>query len=163
MLTPFATAYVDLQSPAGIGIGALVFNYDGDIYASDESRMLAEMGDTTFRLGTVFESTFADVITSEKLLEPIVESMTEGVPMCSDCAFQPWCGADPVFHHARHGGPVGFKPDSDFCEKHVSAFCISSRCSKRVATQRVPPRSQRVPSCPRPRSMSMTSLVSRGQ
>jgi hypothetical protein len=38
-----------------IGIGALVYNYDGDIYASDEGRMLAEMGDRTFRLGSVHD------------------------------------------------------------------------------------------------------------
>jgi hypothetical protein len=28
--------YVDLMSPAGIGIGAVVYNYDGHVYASDE-------------------------------------------------------------------------------------------------------------------------------
>src|SRR6185437_5295053 len=56
MLTPFHPGYVDLMSPAGIGIGALVYNYDGSVYASDESRMLAEMGDQTFRLGTVRDS-----------------------------------------------------------------------------------------------------------
>ena len=47
MLTPFATGYVDLQSPAGAGISALVYNYDGKVFASDEGRMLAEMGDKT--------------------------------------------------------------------------------------------------------------------
>jgi His-Xaa-Ser system radical SAM maturase HxsB len=49
MLTPFEPGFVDLRSPAGIGIAAIVYNYDGDVYASDESRMLAEMGDKTFR------------------------------------------------------------------------------------------------------------------
>ena len=44
MLTNDDPGYVDLTSPAGIGIGALVYNYDGDVYASDEGRMLAEMG-----------------------------------------------------------------------------------------------------------------------
>ena len=55
MLTNADPGYIDLTSPAGIGIGALVYNYDGDIYASDEGRMLAEMGDRTFRLGTVHD------------------------------------------------------------------------------------------------------------
>ena len=41
MLTPFPTGYVDLQSPAGIGIAGLAFNYTGDLYASDESRLLS--------------------------------------------------------------------------------------------------------------------------
>jgi hypothetical protein len=30
MLTPFQTGYVDLRSPAGIGLGGLVYNYDGE-------------------------------------------------------------------------------------------------------------------------------------
>ena len=51
MLTNQDPGYVDLTSPSGIGIGAIVYNYDGSVYASDEGRMLAEMGDETFRLG----------------------------------------------------------------------------------------------------------------
>ena len=31
--------YVDLRSPSGVGIGALVYNYDGNVFASDEGRM----------------------------------------------------------------------------------------------------------------------------
>ena len=53
MFTNDDPGYVDLTSPAGIGLGALVYNYDGDVYASDEGRMLAEMSDHTFRLGNV--------------------------------------------------------------------------------------------------------------
>ena len=47
MLTDRPIGYVDLRSPAGIGLGALVYNYDGKVFASDEGRMLAEMGDRT--------------------------------------------------------------------------------------------------------------------
>jgi uncharacterized protein len=65
MLTNADPGYVDLTSPAGIGIGALVYNYDGDIYASDEGRMLAEMGDRTFRLGNVHDSSYADIMLAE--------------------------------------------------------------------------------------------------
>lgn len=53
MLTPFTTGFVDLQSPAGIINSVVVYNYDGYVYASDESRMLAEYHDYTFRLGYV--------------------------------------------------------------------------------------------------------------
>ncbi len=51
ILTPFPIGFVDLQSPSGIVNGVTVYNYDGYVYASDESRMLAEYGDYTFRLG----------------------------------------------------------------------------------------------------------------
>ena len=49
MLSDRPIGYVDLRSPAGIGLGALVYNYDGKVFASDEGRMLAEMGDRTVR------------------------------------------------------------------------------------------------------------------
>ena len=73
MLTPFEPGFVDLRSPAGIGIAAIVYNYDGEVYASDESRMLAEMGDTTFRIGNVHRDRYEDIILSDALLRPIEE------------------------------------------------------------------------------------------
>ena len=114
--------YVDLTSPAGIGLGALVYNYDGDIYASDEGRMLAEMNDHTFRLGNVATSTYKDILLNEKLLQPLVESFTLSAPMCESCAFEPYCGADPVFHHAAVGNFVGHKATSGFCRRNMGIF-----------------------------------------
>ena len=46
--------------------------------------------------------------------------LLEGVPGCSDCAFLPFCGADPVFHHATQGDMVGNKPTSAFCERNMA-------------------------------------------
>jgi uncharacterized protein len=122
MLTPFEPGFVDLRSPAGIGIGAIVYNYDGDVYASDEGRMLAEMGDKTFRIGNVHQDSYEEIVLSEALLGPIEESFAASVPMCSDCAFEHFCGADPVFHHATQGDFVGRKPLSAFCKRNMSIF-----------------------------------------
>ncbi len=119
MLTPFPTSYVDLQSPAGLGLSCLAFNYDGSIYASDEARMLAEMQDFTFRLGHLSEDTFDDVLSSDTLIDILDSTMTEGMPMCSDCGFQPYCGSDPVYHWATQGDIVGVKPTSGFCRKNM--------------------------------------------
>lgn len=119
MLTPYPTAYVNLQSPAGIGIAGLVFNYDGDVYASDEARMLAETGDRRFRLGSLLTDSFDDVMLSDTLLDVLSETIAEGVPMCVDCGFLPYCGSDPVYHHATQGDAVGFKPSSGFCRKNM--------------------------------------------
>jgi uncharacterized protein len=122
MLTPFQPGYVDLMSPAGIGIGAIIYNYDGDVYASDESRMLAEMGDRTFCLGNVHRDGFEQIMLSEKLLDPLERSFAGSVPGCAWCAFEPYCGADPVFHHATQGDPVGKKPLSAFCTRNMAIF-----------------------------------------
>ncbi|MCA9059943.1 MAG: His-Xaa-Ser system radical SAM maturase HxsB [Planctomycetaceae bacterium] len=121
-LTPFPTSYVDLQSPSGIGISCLAFNYDGHIFASDESRMLAEMGDTSFRLGHLQTHSFEEVVTSDFLLETIGTTLTESMPMCSDCGFQPYCGSDPVYHWATQNDVVGIKPVSSFCHRNMEVM-----------------------------------------
>ena len=122
MFTSDDPGYVDLMSPAGIGIGGVVYNYDGGVYGSDESRMLAEMGDTTFKLGEIGVNTYEEIFTSPTLLNAIEESFAYSAPMCNDCAFEPFCGADPVFHYGRHGDYVGRKPESEFCRRHMGIF-----------------------------------------
>lgn len=122
MLTARDPGYVDLSNPCGAGISAVVFNYDGDVYASDESRMLREMGDTTFRLGNVHQSSYEDIFTSEPLMAALEDSFTLSAPMCADCALEPWCGADPVFHHGTTGDFLGRKPESDFCRRQMGVI-----------------------------------------
>ena len=122
MLTPFESGFVDLRSPAGIGIAAIVYNYDGDVYASDEARMLAEMGDKTFRLGSVHQDQYEDLLQKDILLDSIENSFAASAPMCSECAFEPFCGADPVFHYATQGDVVGLKPVSGFCIRNMTIF-----------------------------------------
>ena len=122
ILTSEDPGYVDLMSPAGIGIGAVVYNYDGSVYASDESRMLAEMGKDQFKLGHVLTHTYEELFTSPKLLDPLEGSFPYSSPMCHDCAFESYCGADPVYHYAMHGDFVGRKPESDFCRRNMETF-----------------------------------------
>jgi radical SAM protein with 4Fe4S-binding SPASM domain len=118
ILTPYATGYVDLQSPAGMGISVLVYNYDGDVYAADEGRMLAEMDDKTFRLGNVRQS-YHDLFLNSPILSMLHETMLEGMPGCCDCAFLPYCGSDPVFHHRTQGDIIGHRPTSAFCKRNM--------------------------------------------
>ncbi|HEY5956310.1 MAG TPA: hypothetical protein VIV60_07150, partial [Polyangiaceae bacterium] len=122
IFVPCGSRFVDLQSPAGLGIAAVAFNYDGAVYASDEGRMLAEMGDASFRLGELERDSFDTMMTSDRLLEVLTNTMLEGNPQCSDCAFLPYCGADPVFHHATQGDLVGHKARSEFCEKQTGVI-----------------------------------------
>jgi len=118
ILTPFSTGYVDLQSPAGAGIGVAVYNYDGAVYASDESRMLAEMGDEQFRLGNVHHDSYEQIFGGELLRTISASSCVDSIPGCADCAFQSFCGADPVFNYATQGDMVGHRPTSEFHQKN---------------------------------------------
>jgi His-Xaa-Ser system radical SAM maturase HxsB len=120
ILTPYGTGFVDLQSPAGAGVNVLVYNYDGDVYATDESRMLAEMGNFTFRLGNVRTHSHREIFTGDAFLDLAAASCNQSLPGCSDCAFQPYCGSDPVFNHATQGDIFGHRPTSDFCGRNMT-------------------------------------------
>jgi sulfatase maturation enzyme AslB (radical SAM superfamily) len=124
MLSDRPTGYVDLRSPAGIGLGALVYNYDGRVFASDEGRMLAETGDNTFELGTASAATYSSLVLSDKLIELVANSLTQCAPECSDCVFESHCGADPVYHHATQRDSVGIKPLSDFCARQKGIMTL---------------------------------------
>ncbi|MFJ3485395.1 His-Xaa-Ser system radical SAM maturase HxsB [Pseudomonas sp. NPDC090202] len=119
VLTPFSSGYVDLRSPLGAGLGTLVYNYDGDVYPSDESRMLLEMGENGLRLGSVKQP--LDQLLRSPVIELLLSAgIAEALPGCSDCALVPYCGADPVEQYARQGDPVGHRGFSTFCEKNTA-------------------------------------------
>jgi His-Xaa-Ser system radical SAM maturase HxsB len=123
ILTPFPTGYVDLQSPAGVGIGVAVYNYDGDVYVSDEARMLAEMGDRSFRLGNVHQDSYEELFLGEKLKSLISDTVIESLPVCADCAFQSYCGADPMENYATQGSVIGHRPLSFFHKRNFEIIC----------------------------------------
>jgi hypothetical protein len=119
MLTPFATGHVDLQSPAGAGINVAVYNYDGDVFASDESRMLAEMGDRIFRLGNVHTDSYGAIFDGPLIRTLVAASCVESLPGCSDCALQTWCGCDPLENYATQSNLFGHRPTSAFCRRNM--------------------------------------------
>lgn len=117
ILTPFPIGFVDLQTPAGIINGVAVYNYDGFVYASDESRMLAENKDYTFRLGKITDN-YEDLFYGRKAQELSRIWATECIAGCSECAYQSICGADPVRNYSTQGDAYGFRPDSTVCRKN---------------------------------------------
>ena len=127
ILTSEGTGYVDLQSPSGAGLSVLVYNYDGDIYAADEARMLAEMKDHTFRLGHVLKNSRAEIFTSSAFVDMIQAAGNQSLPGCSDCAFQTYCGSDPVYHHATQGDIFGHRATSGFCKRNMTVIEYVSR------------------------------------
>ena len=120
ILTPFATGFVDLQSPAGAGISGAIYDYDGSVYVADEGRMLARMGNDVFKLGNVNVDSYQDMFNGEKLHSIIRQANTECLPACSDCVFQPYCGADPVRNLSEQGDMIGHRPTNEMCKKTKS-------------------------------------------
>ncbi|SKC03300.1 His-Xaa-Ser system radical SAM maturase HxsB [Dyadobacter psychrophilus] len=118
ILTPFTENYVDLQSPTGLVSSVIVFNYDGFVYASDESRMLAEIKDYTFQLGHVTQP-YEELFLGDKAKQILNNGVAECLAGCSDCAFLTYCGADPVLHYATQNDMQGHRAFSIFCKKNM--------------------------------------------
>lgn len=118
MLTPFATGFVDLQSPAGVGIAGAIYDYDGSVYVADEGRMMARFKNYYFRLGNINENTHQEMFNGEKLQSILKEACTECLPGCAECVFQPYCGADPVRNFSEQGDIVGYRPTNEMCKKN---------------------------------------------
>ncbi|MBL3546667.1 His-Xaa-Ser system radical SAM maturase HxsB [Chryseobacterium sp. KMC2] len=119
IFTPFPVGYVDLQSPAGLINSVIVFNYDGYIYATDEARMLAENKDYSFQLGKLGINSYNEIFYGDLSLQISDVFSNESLAGCSECAFQTYCGADPVLNHATQGDMYGFRPSSIFCKKNM--------------------------------------------
>ena len=122
-LTAYSDNYVDLMSPTGLINSVIVYDYNGDVYLSDEARMLAQMKDETFKLGTVNNSW------EELLKAPIIDRVAESgineyLAGCDSCAFNVYCGADPIHNHATQGDIYGFRPTSSFCKRNMGVFNI---------------------------------------
>lgn len=117
ILTPFSIGFVDLQSPSGVINSVVAYNYDGYVYASDESRMLAEHADYTFKLGSVNDK-YEDIFYGKKAQQIAQIWANETIAGCSDCAFHSYCGADPVRNYSTQGDMYGIRPTSSFCKKH---------------------------------------------
>ncbi|WDS34756.1 His-Xaa-Ser system radical SAM maturase HxsB [Pseudoxanthomonas sp.] len=121
LLGPFAHGYVDLRSPTGAGFGAVIYDYDGQVYPSDEARMLAAMGESRFSLGRV-DQPVSQWLKAPAMYQLMDAGVAEALPTCSDCAYVPLCGADPIDHFARQGDTLGHRPTSDFCRRQMGLF-----------------------------------------
>lgn len=90
IFSPLQNNYLDLQSPSSYMMGALVFNYDGKIFGSDEARMLWEMTKLKeLELGDVSTKTYNFLNTNN--LTMLSNSFIESMPGCNDCAYKEYC------------------------------------------------------------------------
>jgi uncharacterized protein len=94
ILTPFSDGFTDLQNPCAYGSMCLIVNYDGNIYPCDEARMIAEMGNASWRISNVYEK---NVMTKlEEYKEEISAFSLDLLSSCKECAFKIFCGANPI-------------------------------------------------------------------
>jgi len=122
ILTPFSTGFVDLQSPSGVGISGVIYDFDGSVFPADEARMLARMGDNYFCLGNVQHNTYKDIFYGEKMQNITHHACVETTPSCAYCVFQAYCGTDPIRNYLESGHEFRNMAGTAFCIKHKTIF-----------------------------------------
>jgi len=110
-----APNYMELRSPCGASVGQVAITATGDVYTCDEGRMIAEMGDNTFRLGNVFKDSYSDWISSTVCKAVMSASLLETLPSCSECVYRPYCGVCPVVNYMTEGDLRSREPNGDRC------------------------------------------------
>ncbi|MDP1845168.1 MAG: His-Xaa-Ser system radical SAM maturase HxsB [Candidatus Moranbacteria bacterium] len=122
ILTDDDPNYLELRSPCGAGIGQLAYDFNGDIYTCDEGRMMGYSGQEMFRLGTVAQNVYSEIIDSPALKSMCVASETSCQAGCSHCVYQPYCGICPIHNFAETGNVFCQQPNSLRCIINKSIF-----------------------------------------
>lgn len=98
--------YVELMTPTGMGRTTLLYNFDGDVYNSDEGRMINE---PIFKIGTVDQEP-KDVLLSQDNINIWASSFIDLTAYNS--AFRPWGGIHPVQVYQDQGNIIPNLPNS---------------------------------------------------
>ncbi len=116
--------FMDLRSPAGAVLGCMAYNYNGEIFVSDEGRMVDHQGDPIFRVGDVRANSWQEVLDHPTTRACVSASILDNQPMCSQCAYKPYCGVEPVFHYEMQRSVFGQMPSSPWCVSHMGIFDV---------------------------------------
>lgn len=98
--------FMDVRSPGWMAIGGIAYNYDGKVYASDESRMLGRMGIEDFLLTPMLdtgEETYKAMANSEVTKMCVQLSTLDGLPGYIDHVYKPYIGTSLEYAFTQHG------------------------------------------------------------
>lgn len=112
--------HVDLRNPNPLGIDYVVIDYDGQVYPTDEARMLSRSRVIDLAIGNVWSGWDSEVRASLNAV-----STNVGDPACDQCAYQPYCGRDIVDDISRYGTIDVPRHETDFCRKHMHLFDLA--------------------------------------
>lgn len=101
-------AFMDIRSPSWIAVGWVAYNYDGKVYASDESRMLWRMWMDDFfmtDLKETGEETYKAMMNSDITKIAVQSSTLDGLPWYNDHVYKTYLGVD-IIHNFKTTGSL---------------------------------------------------------
>ncbi len=106
----------------GGGLGEMAYDFDGDVYPSEEARVYSELeGDKLFRIGSV-DRGFKELVGHPTVRSLAMASELGSQPLCSQCVYKPFCGVSPVYNVAAQGSLHGRNPTNDRCAIYMGMF-----------------------------------------
>lgn len=115
-------SHTDLRNP-NVPTGAnAVIDFDGQIYPSDEARMLARVRQVDLSIGNV-----SDGLDQEKLALLAPGHINNFDPDCIHCPYQPFCGTDPIDDLSRSGRIDMPRHETWFCQRHLAVFDLAMK------------------------------------
>jgi His-Xaa-Ser system radical SAM maturase HxsB len=114
---PGRDRYVDLRNPNPMGLDYIVVDHDGQVYPTDEARMLSRAGVIDLAIGDVEQGWATPARDALNF-----HATNQFDPACQRCAYQPFCGRDLVDDLSRYGRVDMPRTETDFCRRHLSIF-----------------------------------------
>jgi His-Xaa-Ser system radical SAM maturase HxsB len=114
---PGADRHVDLRNPNPLGYDYVVVDHDGQVYPTDEARMLSRSGVIDLAIGDVASGWHGE---RRDLLNRHNANFDD--PACQRCTYQPYCGRDVVDDLARYGRIDMPRLETEFCRRHLHLF-----------------------------------------
>ncbi|HAN04486.1 MAG: hypothetical protein A2X29_10305 [Elusimicrobia bacterium GWA2_64_40] len=109
----------------------LAYDHNGDIYPSDEARMLAGAGDDLFKLGNVRRERLPDVLENPMARALISSCFGEfSQPYCARCPYSYYCRLSPVYNYIFQGSFWGNLPASPRCAFYKFMFGLVLRLKR---------------------------------
>ena len=102
IFNPRDPAFMDIRSPSWIATGCIAYNFDGKIYASDESRMLWRMWDDAFLLSEWkwnWEENYREMVNSDVTKIAVQSSTLDGLPWYNDHVYKPYLWVDIIHNY----------------------------------------------------------------
>lgn len=104
-------------------IHRFAYDVDGNIYPSDEGRILGENKDTFFKIGNVYNNSFKDVIINNKskaIFLYYLNYLTQ--PYCSRCPYAFFCVIHPYFNYITQKNIYGNMVTNERCALFKKIF-----------------------------------------
>lgn len=112
--------HTDLRNPAWVARDFLLIDFDGTFYPTDEARMLTRIGVANLSIGSLTAG-----LNPDKIAAFDGAAMNNFDPDCMHCAYQPFCGVDPVDDISRYGRIDLPRHLTEHCRIHMDLFDLA--------------------------------------